>query len=263
MLNIKRRVIKNGSNTLPSLRKIIGFGGGGVCVALRPCFADEDSVMCPDSEQVITPPQLHRRLCRQSLRLRRTSVNIQTLPLGVLCKNRTSYMIQQNVKLIEPTAELESDFLAMANDHRICGDERYRAALEDFSAYLESLAIAALNKNLPPNLVPEDEFWLVSDSCVIGRSKLRHWLIPASEHEGGHIGYDIRPSKRRKGYGTLILKLTLEKAKDLGLTRVLLTCDADNIASSRIIEKHGGALSGRATSKKNGKPILQYWIELC
>jgi predicted acetyltransferase len=171
-------------------------------------------------------------------------------------------MIQQNVKLIEPTAELETEFLAMANDHRICGDERYRVALENVSAYLESLAIAALGKNLPLDRVRENEFWLVSDNCVIGRSKLRHWLIPASEHEGGHIGYDIRPSERRKGYGMLILKLTMEKAKDLNLCRVRLTCDADNIASARIIEKYGGVLSGRAISKKNGKPILQYWIEI-
>ena len=97
---------------------------------------------------------------------------------------------------------------------------------------------------------------------MLGRSTLRHWLNPALENEGGHIGYDIRHSERRKGYGLLILKLTLLKAKDLGLSRVLLTCDADNIGSAQIIENNSGVLSGRVVSEKNGKLILQYWIEL-
>ena len=110
--------------------------------------------------------------------------------------------------------------------------------------------------------MPENEFWLVSENRVLGRVKLRHRLLPALEHEGGHIGYDIRPLERQKGYGTLLLKLTLLKAKELGLNRVLLTCDTDNIGSAGIIEKNGGVLSGQAISKKSGKPISQYWIEL-
>ena len=71
----------------------------------------------------------------------------------------------------------------------------------------------------------------------------------------------MRPSERRKGYGTLILELTLEKAKDLGLDKVLLTCDTDNVASAKIIEKNGGKLAGQAISNKNGKQISRYWIE--
>ncbi len=172
-------------------------------------------------------------------------------------------MTQQEISLIEPTAKLEVAFLAMADEFLVAGDERYKSALDNFSAYLEHLMKMARGENLPSDRVPGNEFWLVFDNRVLGRSKLRHWLNPALEHEGGHIGYDIRPSEWRKGYGTLILKLTLEKAKDLGLSQVRLTCDADNIASARIIEKHGGVLDGRAISNKNGKPILQYWIELC
>ena len=110
--------------------------------------------------------------------------------------------------------------------------------------------------------MPENTFWLVLNSRILGRSKLRHWLTPELEHEGGHIGYDIRPSERRKGYGTLILELTLKRAKSLGFGRVLLTCDTDNVASARIIEKNGGKHSGQAVSNRSGKPISQYWIEL-
>ena len=171
-------------------------------------------------------------------------------------------MNSQENFLIEPTAKLEAEFLAMANEFLAAGDERYKSEIEDFSGYLERASKQARAENLPPDRVPGNEFWLMSDNRVLGRSKLRHWLNPALEHEGGHIGYDIRPSERRKGYGTLILKLTIAKAKGLGLTRVLLTCDEDNIGSAKIIENNGGVLNGRAVSEKSGKPILQYWIEL-
>ena len=164
--------------------------------------------------------------------------------------------------MTEPTAELEAAFLVMANEFLAAGDDRYKSEITDFSGYLERLSKKSRPENLPPDRVPESEFWLVSDNRVLGRSKLRHRLNPALEHEGGHIGYDIRPSERRKGFGTLILKLTLLKAKDLGLKRVFLTCDEDNTGSAKIIENNNGILAGRAISEKNGKPILQYWIKL-
>lgn len=171
-------------------------------------------------------------------------------------------MNQQKISLIKPTAELEDAFLTMANEFLAAGDDRYKSEIEYFSEYLERLSKKSRAENLPPDRVPENEFWLVSGNHVLGRSKLRHRLNPSLEHEGGHIGYDIRPSERRKGFGTVILKLTLSKAKDLGLKRVFLTCDEDNTGSAKIIENNNGILAGRAISEKNGKPILQYWIEL-
>jgi predicted acetyltransferase len=171
-------------------------------------------------------------------------------------------MNRQNITLINPTAELKAAFLAMAEEFFEAEEDFYKSAREDFPAYLESLLKASRGENLPPDRVPENEFWLVSDNRVLGRIKLRLRLTPALEHQGGHIGYDIRPSERQKGYGSLLLKLTLLKAKELGLSRVLLTCDTDNIGSAKIIENNGGVLSGQAISKKSGKPISQYWIEL-
>ena len=79
--------------------------------------------------------------------------------------------------------------------------------------------------------------------------------------EGGNIGYAIRPSERRKGFGTLILRLTLEKAKNIGLTRVLVTCDADNVASRKIIERNGGVLAGQVVSEHTGKLVMRYFID--
>ncbi len=171
-------------------------------------------------------------------------------------------MNRQKITLIEPTSELEAEFLAMAEEHQAMGDERYESAHENFSAYLERLSNTARGANLPPGIVPENNFWLVLDNRLLGRSKLRHWLTPELEYEGGHIGYDVRPSERRKGYGALLLELTLKRAKNLGLSRVLLTCDTDNIGSARIIEKNGGKHGGQAISKRSGKLISQYWIKL-
>jgi predicted acetyltransferase len=91
-------------------------------------------------------------------------------------------------------------------------------------------------------------FWLVDDCRVLGSSRLRPLLTPALEHEGGNIGYDIRPSERQRGLGTLLLRLTLERPAAIGLPRVKITCDADNFGSIRIIEKNGGTLEAQVPS---------------
>lgn len=134
--------------------------------------------------------------------------------------------------------------------------------MKDFAAYLEKVTDAARGVNLKPDRVPENEFWLADGDVIVARSKLRHRLNAALEIEGGHIGYDVRPSARRSGYGTSVLRLTLEKAVSLGLKKVLLTCDADNFGSAKIIEKNGGKFAGEQISKVSGKPILRYWIKI-
>jgi predicted acetyltransferase len=150
----------------------------------------------------------------------------------------------------------------MAEEYLVSGDTRYQAALEDFPAYLRGLSDGARGIGLSPGRAPYSTFWLASGRHLVGRSGLRHHLTPELEDEGGHVGYDIRPSERRKGYGTLILRLTLAEARKLGLNRALLTCDADNVASAKVIEKNGGRLQGQSVSKRSGKLISRYWIEL-
>jgi predicted acetyltransferase len=164
--------------------------------------------------------------------------------------------------LIEPTEELWPEFLAMAEEYSLAGDPRYRPALEDLPAYFRRLLDGARGIGLPPGRVPYSTFWLTLGRRPIGRSSVRHYLTPDLEHEGGHVGYDIRPSERRKGYGNLILRLTLAEARKLGLSRALLTCDADNVASAKVIEGNGGRLQDQAVSRRSGKLISRYWINL-
>jgi predicted acetyltransferase len=171
-------------------------------------------------------------------------------------------MSDQEATLIEPTEELKAEVLAMAEEYSSAGEDRYKSALEDFPAYIRGLVDGVRGIGLPPGRVPYSTFWLASGRRLIGHSSIRHHLTPDLAYEGGHVGYDIRPSERRKGYGTLILRLTLEEVRRLGLNRALLTCDTDNVGSAKIIEKNGGRLQDQAVSKRSGKLISRYWIEL-
>lgn len=80
--------------------------------------------------------------------------------------------------------------------------------------------------------------------------------------ESGHIGYSVPPSERRKGYATGQLRLSLFKAKKLGLEKVLITCDKANIGSAKTIQKVGGILENEINSPDTGKIVQRYWIEL-
>jgi predicted acetyltransferase len=167
--------------------------------------------------------------------------------------------------LSEPVPELKDAFLEMVVECQASGMRyaHHQLAQNDFAAYLAQVDAMRCGLALPPGWVPMTTFWLVQDGAqVLGESRLRHVLNPALEVEGGHIGYMIRPAARRQGYGTLILALTLEEAGQRGLKRVLVTCDTDNTASARIIEKNGGILASYETSPRGGVQISRYWIEL-
>ena len=185
---------------------------------------------------------------------------------------RKGMMNREEATLIQPSIAFESEYLSMAEEFWakeswVAGEKRFqndRDLIENnFSAYICRLDEENQSIGLKPGHIPSTTFWFVAnDTQIIGESRLRHWLTTSLEHEGGHIGYVIRPSERRKGYGTCILALTLEKARDLGLSRVLLTCDTDNIGSAHIIEQNGGKLASQGISNSSGKPISRYWIDL-
>ncbi|WP_309244504.1 GNAT family N-acetyltransferase [Micromonospora parastrephiae] len=102
--------------------------------------------------------------------------------------------------------------------------------------------------------------WIVEDDRVLGGIALRHELNDFLLRVAGHIGYGIRPSARRRGLATWALGRMLGEARALGLDRVLLACEVDNIASARTIEQHGGVLEDIRDTELG--PARRYWITL-
>ena len=116
---------------------------------------------------------------------------------------------------------------------------------------------------LKPTYVPSYDYFAVDGEKLIGVIHIRISLTPALLNYGGHIGYGINPKYWRQGYGTQLLKLGLEKAKDLILdNRILITCDDDNIGSFKIIEKNGGVLENKVINTDEDETFLtrRYWI---
>ena len=134
----------------------------------------------------------------------------------------------------------------------------------------EENILAKLEKRKSPDRlkfgkVPWYEFFLVDDNIFIGVVTIRLDLNDELLNNGGNIGYGISPKFWNKGYGNQVLKLGLIKAKEMGLTKVaLVTCDVDNIASAKIIEKNGGVLENIIENNIDGTKILtkRYWIDL-
>lgn len=116
--------------------------------------------------------------------------------------------------------------------------------------------VADTSQSSPDGLVHADSYWVTEDQVVIGFLQLRHTLNDYLLEEGGHIGYSIRPTYRRRGHATRALGLALDRARELGLHRVLVTCDDDNLTSAKTIESQGGVLEDVRADKR------RYWITL-
>ena len=160
---------------------------------------------------------------------------------------------------------LKDDFLCMVQEYRAKAEYfvYHDLAMQDFQAYLDECANYEIGKHLKPDHVPQTTYWLVDDMrTIVAESRLRHYLIPSLEIEGGHIGYAVRPSRRLKGVGTELLKQTLPKATAMGISKVLITCNADNIGSQKIILANGGIFDGENISPQSQKWVYRYWINL-
>ena len=105
-------------------------------------------------------------------------------------------------------------------------------------------------------------FAVRADGVVVGCIELRHALNEALAVIGGHIGFSVIPEERRKGYATEMLKLVLTMAKKTGMDKVLLTCDTDNVASCKTVEKGGGKKEQEAPFVLDGEQYYKYWITL-
>jgi predicted acetyltransferase len=169
--------------------------------------------------------------------------------------------------LTRPSLYYEESYLSAAKeaDFRALNDNpELRVGTHREFVYLVEDTSQVIFGGLPDE-PPEEYLWLIDRGEFIGRAFFLHWLNDARLKTDGQVDYWIRPTRRQQGYGRLILRLLLERFRQLGLERVLITCRTDNLPSRKIIEANGGIFESEIAARDGmGYPEMRrrYWISL-
>ena len=131
---------------------------------------------------------------------------------------------------------------------------------DNYKEWLEKINDGLTNSS--SDQVPAITYFAVreQDNCIVGMINIRYYLNKVLLEHGGHIGYGVRPTERQKGYATEILRLGLNYCKELGLDKVLVTCDKSNIGSAKTIQKNLGILENEVLAEN--EIVQRYWIDI-
>lgn len=169
-----------------------------------------------------------------------------------------------SIKLMKPTLDMQQEYMEFAREWETGGEQiipySVRLLGNSYAKWLEKTYEFEHSETCPDGFVPASTYFLMRDLKILGAVNIRHRLNDYLFNYGGHIGYGIRPSERRKGYAMRMLSMTLPLAKQLKLTRVLITCDKNNIASAKTIVGNGGVLENEVS--EDDCITQRYWIEL-
>ena len=157
-----------------------------------------------------------------------------------------------------------SDEVAFRSAHAVMAGEGFAFGLfyddgMSFGPYVERMERERQGRGLEGSRVPHTFLVAEVDGEIVGRASIRHELNEFLAVEGGHVGYGVLPGHRRRGYATEILRQCLRITRDLGLDRVLVTCDDDNAGSATIIERCGGVFDSFVVGQ-SGVRMRRYWI---
>jgi len=172
-------------------------------------------------------------------------------------------------RLVKPSGEYMDSYIEACREYAEAGLDIYdgfhgeNPTPELIKNLLTKYENESRGIDLPEGWVPCTAFWLVDQNEYIGSGNIRYALTEPLKKFGGHIGYEIRPSKWGHGYGTLQLKLLLTETARLGIENAILTCSAGNVASIRVMEKNGGVLIDCINNIIDGneRPTHRYRID--
>ena len=170
------------------------------------------------------------------------------------------------LKLVFPTEKFEEEWKSIIQEfgtvHEKVKPFALKGPLDNYEEYLENVGRYSKGVDIPEGRVPAQVFFLVHEGerRILGAIDIRYGLNDYLFAIGGNIGYSIRPSERKKGYATEMLKLGLEICREKGMQKVLITCNKSNLASTKVIVKNGGVFENEIP---DGDEVVQrYWIEL-
>ena len=172
------------------------------------------------------------------------------------------------MKLIEPTAEYRRQIQAYRQEFLACGDSMDGTGglrrMEDPEEWVDHCRLFQNPELVPEGRVPATQFIFVreEDQKIVGMLQIRHFLNDYLEKYGGHIGYSVAPSERRKGYASMMLKSALPACKKLGINKVMITCTDHNIGSRKTILANGGVYESTVYESDEKVFLEKYWIDL-
>lgn len=174
-------------------------------------------------------------------------MNIKLVKLSYKYKEQLFDMLEEWKKDIEENRTNHSPYMIFRND------------FHNFDYYLENLEV---KEETSDGRVPDTTLFCldIDRNIFVGAVNIRHYLTEELLYTGGHIEDGVRPTERRKGYATEMISLALQECRKLGIYKVLLTCDKNNIGSMKSIIKNGGVLENEVI--KDGITVQRYWIDL-
>ena len=172
------------------------------------------------------------------------------------------------MKLMEPTIEYARQIRAYRQEFLDCGDSMDGTGglrhFEDPADWIRAARACKDPSTVPQGRVPATQYIFVreEDRKIVGMIDIRHCFNVYLERYGGHIGYSVAPSERRRGYATQMLRMALPQCKALGLDKVLITCIRGNEGSRRTILKNGGVYESTVYEPDEAVDLERYWIAI-
>lgn len=159
----------------------------------------------------------------------------------------------------EQIAQYRQEFLERNDSMNGCGPLR---RIENIEEYIQVCRDWECADKVPAHLVKCTQFIFVrkSDNRLVGMIQVRHGLNDFTAKYAGHIGYSVRPSERCRGYAAKMLEMALGFCREIGLDKVLLTCDEDNAASEKVIAANGGVFECAIYCEQENMWVKRFWI---